>query len=126
MRTHELSLLLGVLLLLNACAALPTGPRVLILPGAGKPLEVFQRDDGECQAYASHSSPLGHRRVRARQRRCNGAMIWPIRNVCMPKAIGCPAMPYHLRHRRLSRLRQAPHGPELIRSAAVRRGVRTF
>jgi hypothetical protein len=59
MRTHKLSLLLGVLLLLNACAALPTGPRVLILPGAGKPLEVFQRDDGECQAYASHQLPPG-------------------------------------------------------------------
>jgi hypothetical protein len=59
MRSNQLSLLLGVLLLLNACAALPTGPRVLILPGAGKPLEVFQRDDGECQAYASRQLSTG-------------------------------------------------------------------
>jgi hypothetical protein len=59
MRTRGLSPLLGVLLLLNACAALPTGPHVLVLPGAGRPLEEFQRDDGECQAYASHQLPTG-------------------------------------------------------------------
>jgi hypothetical protein len=59
MRPSPLNLLLGLLLLLNACAALPTGPRVLILPGAGKPLEAFQRDDGECQAYASHQLLTG-------------------------------------------------------------------
>jgi hypothetical protein len=59
MRTCGRSLLLGVLLLLNACAARPTGPHVLILPGAGKPLEDFQRDDRECQAYASHQLPSG-------------------------------------------------------------------
>jgi hypothetical protein len=59
MRTRGLSLLLGGLLLLNACAALPTGPRVLVLPGAGTPLEDFQRDDRECQGYASHQLPTG-------------------------------------------------------------------
>jgi hypothetical protein len=53
------SLLLGVLWLLNACAALPTGPNVLVLPGAGAPLEAFQRDDRECQGYASHHLPSG-------------------------------------------------------------------
>ena len=59
MRTRGLSLLLGGLLLLNACAALPTGPRVLVLPGAGTPLEDFQQDDRECQGYASHQLRTG-------------------------------------------------------------------
>ena len=59
MRTYRLSLLLGLLLLLPACAALPTGPNVLVLPGAGTPLEDFQRDDRECQGYAAHQLPTG-------------------------------------------------------------------
>jgi hypothetical protein len=59
MRTRRRSLLFGVLWLLTACAALPTGPRVLVLPGAGTPLEDFQRDDRECQGYASHQLPTG-------------------------------------------------------------------
>src|SRR3712207_7093610 len=49
MHTRRLRLLLGVLWLLQACAALPTGPRVLVVPRAGTPLEAFQRDDRECQ-----------------------------------------------------------------------------
>ena len=59
MRPRGRSLLLGGLLLLTACAALPTGPNVLVLPRAGTPLEDFQRDDRECQGYASHQLPTG-------------------------------------------------------------------
>jgi hypothetical protein len=59
MRTRRWSLLLGVLWLLTACATLPTGPRVLVLPGAGTPLEDFQQDDRECQGYASQQLPTG-------------------------------------------------------------------
>ena len=59
MHTRRLRLLLGVLWLLTACAALPTGPRVLVVPRAGTPLEAFQRDDRECQGYASHQLPTG-------------------------------------------------------------------
>jgi hypothetical protein len=59
MRPRERSVLLGALMLLTACAALPTGPGVLVLPHAGTPLETFQRDDRECQGYASHQLPTG-------------------------------------------------------------------
>jgi hypothetical protein len=59
MRPRGRSLLLGVLLLLPACAALPTGPNVLVLPGAGTPLEAFQRDERECQSYAAQQLPTG-------------------------------------------------------------------
>jgi hypothetical protein len=59
MGPHGLRLLLGGLLLLPACAALPTGPNVLVLPGAGTPLEEFQRDDRECQDYAAQQLPTG-------------------------------------------------------------------
>ena len=59
MRPRGLRLLLGGLLLLPACAALPTGPNVLVLPGAGTSLEAFQRDDRECQGYAAQQLPTG-------------------------------------------------------------------
>jgi hypothetical protein len=59
MRPRGLGLLLGALVLLTACAALPTGPGVLVLPGAGTAVEAFQRDDRECQGYASHQLPTG-------------------------------------------------------------------
>jgi hypothetical protein len=46
----------GVLLLglgsLSACTVLPTGPYVLVLPAVGKPLDVFQMEEGECRTYA--------------------------------------------------------------------------
>ena len=44
-------LLLG-LSILSACASIPTGPRVLVLPAVGKPMDVFQADEGACRSYA--------------------------------------------------------------------------
>ena len=46
----------GVLLLglglLSACTVAPTGPNVLVLPAVGKPMDVFQAEEGECRSYA--------------------------------------------------------------------------
>ena len=46
----------GIVLLgigvLSACAVVPTGPNVMVLPTPGKPLEVFQGDDMVCRQYA--------------------------------------------------------------------------
>lgn len=39
-------------LLLTACATVPTGPSVLVLPGTGKNFEQFQVDDGACRQWA--------------------------------------------------------------------------
>jgi OmpA family protein len=46
--------LLGVFsaLLLGACATLPNGPSVMVLPGAQKTFEQFRDDDALCQFYA--------------------------------------------------------------------------
>ena len=38
--------------LLTACAAIPTGPSVLVLPGMGKTFEQFRADDMQCKQYA--------------------------------------------------------------------------
>ena len=37
---------------LNACATIPTGPSVMVLPGQGKPFEAFQADDVVCRQWA--------------------------------------------------------------------------
>jgi hypothetical protein len=47
-----LLLMLGVLLAAG-CATVPTGPRVMVLPGQGKPFEVFQEDDAICRRWAA-------------------------------------------------------------------------
>ena len=45
--------LLLALALLSACATIPTGPSVMVWPGPGKPLEIFQSDDAVCRQWAS-------------------------------------------------------------------------
>ena len=48
----------GILLLgigvLSACAVVPTGPNVMVLPAPGKPFEVFQGDEAVCRQYARY------------------------------------------------------------------------
>lgn len=39
-------------LVLCGCATVPTGPSVLVLPGAGKRFDEFRVDDAECRQYA--------------------------------------------------------------------------
>jgi len=38
--------------LLAGCATVPTGPEVLVLPGAGKTFEQFREEDAVCRHYA--------------------------------------------------------------------------
>jgi len=47
---------IGLLILvpmLGACATIPTGPSVMVLPGFGKSFEQFQGDDAICRQWAS-------------------------------------------------------------------------
>ena len=46
----------AALVLISACAQIPTGPSVAIMPPAGKPFDVFQQDDQACRSYASTSA----------------------------------------------------------------------
>jgi hypothetical protein len=45
-------------LLLGACATVPTGPSVMVLPGTGKPFEQFQADDAACRQFALQSAGM--------------------------------------------------------------------
>ncbi len=44
--------LLIVVPLLGACATVPTGPSVMVLPGSAKSFEEFQADDAVCRQFA--------------------------------------------------------------------------
>jgi len=46
------SLLMIALLGLGACATMPTGPAVMVLPGTGKNFDQFRFDDGACRQFA--------------------------------------------------------------------------
>jgi len=41
-------------LLLAACATVPSGPSVLVLPGSAKSFDQFRADDLECRQYADY------------------------------------------------------------------------
>ena len=45
--------LLPAVLVLSACATIPDGPGVLVLPGTGKSFDEFKANDFECRQYAS-------------------------------------------------------------------------
>ncbi|HUL66624.1 MAG TPA: hypothetical protein VLW55_18650 [Burkholderiaceae bacterium] len=41
-------------LLLAACAAMPTGPSVAVMPGPNKPFDVFMQEDELCRGWAAN------------------------------------------------------------------------
>jgi hypothetical protein len=53
MKTLKSWMLLPVLLLLGACATVPTGPSLMALPGTGKDFNEFRASDLQCRRYAS-------------------------------------------------------------------------
>ena len=52
MRIGSTAVLVGATALLGACATVPTGPAVTVMPGTGKTFEAFQQDQAACQQYA--------------------------------------------------------------------------
>ncbi len=51
MKTHGL-VVAPLALALSACATVPTGPSVMVLPGSTKTFEQFQADDAMCRQWA--------------------------------------------------------------------------
>lgn len=52
-------------LTVGACATVPIGPSVMVLPGPGKPFEQFQIDDGACRQWAAAQSRVTRTRAPA-------------------------------------------------------------
>ncbi|WP_245898404.1 YMGG-like glycine zipper-containing protein [Polynucleobacter rarus] len=48
-------LTIALIATLTACATKPPGPSVAVMPGAGKPFDVFRFEDYECRQFADSS-----------------------------------------------------------------------
>jgi outer membrane lipoprotein SlyB len=80
-------LLLG---LLSACAVVPTGPHVMVLPNVGKPFDQFQADDVVCRHYAQQQLGITPREA-SRQSTVQSAALGTILGAAAGAAIGAAA-----------------------------------
>jgi len=56
MTTRKAVLPVTACFVLTACATVPTGPSILVLPGTGKSFEQFQADDAVCRQWAQQQT----------------------------------------------------------------------
>jgi hypothetical protein len=79
-----------ILVFLSACATVPTGPNVMVLPGVGKPFDQFQVDDMVCRQFAQGQlgTPPGQATT---QSTVQGAAIGTLLGAAAGAAIGAAA-----------------------------------
>ena len=58
MKIKSLSLVVAAGLLTAACATVPTGPSVMVLPGSGKTFDQFQIDEATCRQWAAQQTGI--------------------------------------------------------------------
>jgi hypothetical protein len=81
-------LLFLVLAVLGGCATMPTGPTVMVMPGAGKPFEVFMADDGLCRQWAERQIGGASPSQTANQNLATGAAVGTLLGAGVGAAIG--------------------------------------
>ena len=79
-----------VALLLSACATVPTGPSVMVLPGTGKPFEQFQVDDAACREYGLHAAGISTQKA-AGDTMVTGAVVGTAIGAAAGAALGAAA-----------------------------------
>src|SRR5260370_34285943 len=77
-------------LLVAACATVPTGPSVMVLPGTGKNFEQFQADDAVCRQWAAQETGTTAQRA-ATESTVSGAAIGTAVGAAAGAAIGAAA-----------------------------------
>src|SRR2546425_11895306 len=77
-------------LLMTACATVPTGPSVMVLPGNGKHFEQFQADDAVCRQWAAQQTGTTTERVSS-QSTVSGAAIGTVLGAAAGAAVGAAA-----------------------------------
>src|SRR2546425_8907092 len=80
----------GAALVLGACASIPTGPSVLVLPGDGKSFEQFQTDDAVCRQWSAQQTGTTTERTSS-QSTISGAAIGTAVGAAAGAAIGAAA-----------------------------------
>jgi OmpA family protein len=76
--------------LLTACATVPTGPSVMVLPGSGKGFDQFQSDDAVCRQWAAQQTGTTTRKV-ATETTLGGAAVGTVAGAALGAAIGAAA-----------------------------------
>ena len=82
----RLILPLVAVLALGACATVPTGPTVMVLPGSGKPFDQFQMDDNSCRQWAGLQSGSGG--PSSAERTATGAVVGTVLGGAVGAALG--------------------------------------
>ena len=81
-------LLFCAVVMLSGCATMPTGPNVAVLPGPGKPFEVFMADDTVCRQWAQQQIGGTSPSENANKNLATGAVIGTAVGAAMGAAIG--------------------------------------
>jgi Glycine-zipper domain len=74
-------------LMTAACATVPTGPSVMVLPGSAKTFEQFQADDGSCRQWALQQTGTSPNRA-ALGSTGTGAVVGTVLGAAAGAAIG--------------------------------------
>jgi hypothetical protein len=77
-------------LLLGACATVPTGPSVMVLPGSTKSFEQFQADDGVCRHWAQQQTGISSGKA-ANSQTATGAVVGTAVGAAAGAALGAAA-----------------------------------
>ena len=77
-------------LFVTACATVPTGPSVMVLPGTGKSFEQFQADDAVCRQWAAQLTGTTTQRA-STESTVSGAAIGTVLGAAAGAALGAAA-----------------------------------
>ena len=85
-----IALCLLVSVLAGACASVPSGPSVMVLPGSGKDFGQFQVEDADCRQFASQQVGTSVNEAGAKNT-ATGAVIGTVVGAALGAAIGAAA-----------------------------------
>jgi hypothetical protein len=88
--SRRLALGIPLALLATACATLPPGPSVMVLPGTLKTFEDFQTDDAVCRQWAALQTGTTRKRA-AGESAASGATIGTVLGAALGAAFGAAA-----------------------------------
>lgn len=74
MNIHKTALYAALGLILAGCVSVPVGPNVAVMPGPGKPFDLFQADNAECMAFARQQIGDAHPNEVAGEQVLTGAL----------------------------------------------------
>ncbi len=87
MHPRWILLFVFVFVALSACATVPTGPSVRVLPAPSKPFEVFQADEAACRQWASQQAGTSPNDA-VNQNLAGGAVLGTLAGAGLGAAIG--------------------------------------